>query len=145
MPLVIIDDCPLNLAILKRLASSKGAREVVTFSDPVAGLEWLVAHAARIVIVDLSMDGMDGIELVRRVRAGGRNQTTPIVMVTGSEDPGARAQAIAAGAQDFLEKPIDVAQYKTVISGLLQDGGWPIIDRREAQSGTAPAERRATA
>jgi len=131
MPLVIIDDCPLNLAILKRLASSRGARQVATFSDPVKGLAHLAVTTARLIIVDHSMDGLDGIELVRRVRADGPNRATPIVMVTGSEEPGVRALALEAGVQDFLEKPIDVAQFKQVLSGLLAEDGWTQADPRE--------------
>lgn len=139
MSLVIVDDCPLNLAILKRLASGKGARDVVAFSDPLKALDHLNAEVAEVIIVDHSMEGMDGIDLVCRLRAAGPNATTPIVMVTGSEEPGMRDLALAAGVQDFLVKPIDVAQFKTVLSGLLGNGGWPYVDRRETQ-GEMPAE-----
>jgi putative two-component system response regulator len=142
MTLIIIDDCPLNLAILKRLSSSKGARDVVAFSDPLKALEHLAENIAEIIIVDHSMEGLDGLEVVRRLRAGGPNQHTPIVMVTGSEEPGMRAQALDAGVQDFLEKPIDVAQFKTVLSGLLENGGWPYVDRRERDGEPPQVERR---
>lgn len=136
MTLVIVDDCPLNLAILKRLSSSKGARDVLAFTDPIKALEHLSATSAQLIIVDHDMEGLDGVELVRRLRAEGSNQNTPIVMVTGSEEPDVRSLAAWAGVQDFLEKPIDVAQFKRVLSGLLENGGWPHVDRRE---GTAPS------
>lgn len=143
MSLIIIDDCPLNLAILKRLASSKGERNVLAFSDPLKALAHLTAEAAPLIIVDHSMEGMDGLQLVGRLRAEGANRTTPIVMVTGSEDPEIRTLALQAGVQDFLVKPIDVAQFKRVLSGLLANGGWPYVDRREGD-GEAPrsGERR---
>lgn len=139
MSLIIVDDCPLNLAILKRLASGKGARDVIAFSDPLKALEHLSLAAVEMIIVDHSMEGLDGVDLVRRLRAEGPNAATPIVMVTGSEEPGVRSLALAAGVQDFLTKPIDVAQFKTVLSGLLGDAAWPYVDRREAQ-GEIPAE-----
>lgn len=146
MTLVIVDDCPLNLAILKRLSSSKGARDVLAFTDPMKALAHLSAEPAEVIIVDHSMDGMDGVELVRRLRAAGPNQATPIVMVTGSEEPDVRGLAASAGVQDFLEKPIDVAQFKHVLSGLLANGGWPYVERRERHA-EAPAsgDRRARA
>lgn len=137
MTLVIVDDCPLNLAILKRLSSSKGARDVLAFTDPFKALEHLSTVSAEVIIVDHSMEGLDGIELVRRLRADGPNQSTPIVMVTGSEAPDTRSLAAWAGVQDFLVKPIDVAQFKQVLSGLLSNGGWPYVERRE-QEGDGP-------
>jgi len=139
MPLVIIDDCPLNLAILKRLASSKGARDVLAFSDPLKALAHLSTASAEVIIVDHSMEGLDGVELVRRLRADGPNQNTPIVMVTGSEDPEVPTLAAWAGAQGVLVKPIDVAQFKRVLSGLLTNGGWPYVDRRQTD-GAPPDE-----
>ncbi len=62
------------------------------------------------------------------------NMGTPIVMVTGSEEPEVRKLAAWAGVQDFLEKPIDVAQFKRVLSGLLENGGWPYVDRRDGEA-----------
>lgn len=144
MTLVIVDDCPLNLAILKRLSSGKGARDVLAFTDPLQALQHLTSVSAELIIVDHSMEGLDGIELVRRLRGDGPNQTTPIVMVTASEDPDVRKLAAWAGVQDFLVKPIDVTQFKRVISGLLENGGWPYIDRREDEAGVpATGDRRA--
>lgn len=131
MPLIIVDDCPLNLAILKRLASERGAREVVAFTNPVKALGHLASNTADLLILDHSMEEVDGLEMTRRLRASALHRTTPIVMVTGSEEPDVRSQAQQAGVSDFLEKPIDVAQFKAVLSGLLADGGWPYVDRRE--------------
>lgn len=142
MPLIIVDDCPLNLAILKRLASERGARQVVVFSDPIAALGHLGSRAAELIILDHSMEEVDGIEMTRRLRASALHGATPIVMVTGSEEPDVRAQALQAGVSDFLEKPIDVAQFKTVLSGLLADGGWPHIERRERDGDKPLGERR---
>lgn len=121
MPLVIIDDCPLTLAILKRLASARGARPVMAFKNPKTALQYLEGGEAKVIILDNSMDGMDGLEMARRLRGSQRHAATPIVMVTGSEDPIVRKLALLAGVNDFLQKPIDVAQFKAVLSRLLPD------------------------
>lgn len=122
MSLVIVDDCPLNLGILKRLASGKGARKVDVFTDPLLALNHLASTTAAVIIVDHGMEQMDGVDLVKRLRESGANTGTPIVMVTGSEEPAIRATALNAGVQDFLTKPIDVAQFKQVLNGRLAEG-----------------------
>lgn len=122
MALVIIDDCPLNLAILKRLASERGARDVVAFSDPLLALDHLQTASAQVIILDHGMEEMDGLELIRRLRSSPRHFATPIVMVTGAEDPIVRKLAGLAGVTDFLEKPLDVAQFKGVLSRLVAVG-----------------------
>jgi CheY-like chemotaxis protein len=59
------------------------------------------------IIMDMRMPPPDGIELTRQVRAGGLNRTTPIVIITGEEEPGLMARAFQAGASLFLFKPFD--------------------------------------
>src|SRR5712692_6312510 len=59
------------------------------------------------VFLDVRMPAPDGIELARQIRASGRNQTTPIVMITGEEDRTVLTRAFQAGANFLLFKPID--------------------------------------
>ena len=64
-------------------------------------------YGAAIVLLDVEMPGMDGYEVCRRLRGDPRFTTTPIVMVTGHEDPTAIGLAFDAGATDFIAKPVN--------------------------------------
>lgn len=143
--IVIIDDSPTALVVLKSFAGERGLREVRTFTDPVKGLEFLLQTAVAAVVVDCSMPDLDGLQLTQRLRESDLHKTTPIIMVTGSEDAEVRARARVAGATAFLGKPVRMAEFKATLASVLQDGGWPYIDRRGQATGPAPGqmERRA--
>ena len=66
-------------------------------------------YGAAIVLLDVEMPGLDGYEVCRRLRGDARFTTTPIVMVTGHEDPTAISLAFDAGATDFIAKPVNWA------------------------------------
>lgn len=143
--IVIIDDSPTALVVLKSFAGERGLREVTTFTDPIKGLEFLQQTDVDAVVLDCTMPGLDGIQLTQRLREGERHKTTPVIMVTGSEDAEVRARARVAGATAFLGKPVRMAEFKATLAAVLKDGGWPYVDRREQAQGLPPGahDRRA--
>ena len=74
------------------------------------------------VIVGYRFDGMDGVELIRLIRALDHRKDMPIVMVTGTIDLDVVAAALAAGADDVVYKPIDVAVLVATVSKCLERG-----------------------
>jgi adenylate cyclase len=71
-------------------------------------------------LIDLNMPGLDGVELCRRLRTLERHKLTPIVRVTGSSDDNSVSQAFAAGADDFIAKPVNPTTLHVRLSGHLQ-------------------------
>lgn len=143
--IVIIDDSPTALVVLKNFAGERGLREVKTFSDPVKGLEFLMQSPVDAVVLDCTMPDIDGIQLTQRLRESEMHKETPVIVVTGSEDAETRARARVAGATAFLGKPVRMAEFKATLASVLKDGGWPYVDRRASTRGEPPAgiERRA--
>ncbi|CAK0767998.1 hypothetical protein WCLP8_4180010 [uncultured Gammaproteobacteria bacterium] len=108
MTIVIVDDIPLNALLIKNYVRKlDGVEPPVTFSDPVAALAWCGERLPDVVLVDLQMPEMDGIEFVARLRALPNAGSVAVLVVTGQEDAGLLAGALAAGADDFLRKPIE--------------------------------------
>jgi putative two-component system response regulator len=112
MTVVVIDDEVVNLVILKRIAASACGASVQGFTSAIAAIDYLQAHKSTLVVVDFDMPDCDGIDFITRVRADPVNKTTPILMVTGAEDPSIRHRAMHAGASAFLSKPVNWAVYK---------------------------------
>ena len=131
MSIVIVDDSPTALVVLKSFAAERGQRDVITFTDPIKALAHLQAGSADAVVLDCTMPGLDGITLTQRLRESEMHRNTPIIIVTGSEDAETRARASVAGANAFLGKPVRMAEFKATLSRVLKDGGWPYIDRRQ--------------
>ena len=139
MPIVIVDDCAVTAAIIKGIARDRGTNEVLKFTDPESALDYLRVDPADLVIVDYAMPGMNGVQLTGALRCMPRHEGTPVVMLTGSEDPQVERLAAAAGVTEFLRKPVKIGELKAIVGKLLPNGGWPFIDRR-SRDATAPPE-----
>lgn len=120
MAIVIVDDSATNLIVLKRMAGGQSAVPVIAFSSSKAALDHLVAHTADLIIVDCEMPELGGIELISRVRAVSHHCETPIVMVTHHSASEVRREALAAGATEFLSKPVDASEFKVRVRNLLR-------------------------
>jgi two-component system chemotaxis response regulator CheY len=68
------------------------------------------------IFLDLTMPGLDGLELARRIRASAHNRTTPIVVVSGRTERATMKEAFAAGAHFFLSKPLDSAKVRNLLN-----------------------------
>jgi putative two-component system response regulator len=75
---------------------------------------------ADMVLSDFVMPGMNGLELVEKLRAAAGYEDVPMVMISGSDDSAVRYQALDMGVTDFLRKPIDVAEVKARMRNLLK-------------------------
>jgi response regulator RpfG family c-di-GMP phosphodiesterase len=107
MDIVIIDDSPIMIALLKKLVSTIGDYTAVTFTSGAKALEWCVQNDPDMVIVDYLMPEMDGIEFARRFRTLPGKADTPLLMVTAADDRELKHRALSLGINDFLNKPFD--------------------------------------
>ena len=112
-------------AVMKSILIADGNESVAEmFADVFAGHDWTVtrysdgkraAEALRdsphydAVLVGYRFDGINGVELIKRIRALDHRKDVPIVMVTGSTEIATVAAALTGGADDVLFKPVDVA------------------------------------
>jgi PAS domain S-box-containing protein len=118
--IVIVDDRLTNLTILERLARSLGDEVVVeTFDRPVDALANAEHRIPDLLVTDLKMPDLDGVELIRRFRTLPGCAEVPIVAVTSSEDRDLRLEALGAGATDFLHSPVDLEEFRVRARNLL--------------------------
>jgi len=98
----------------------KGAgHDVMEASDGVEALRALTARAADIVISDINMPNMDGIELTRQLRALPSFARTPIILLTTESDAEKKAQGRAAGATGWIVKPFSQDQLLAIVAKVL--------------------------
>ena len=108
-PLAIVaDDEDLGRLLLSEALAQFGL-EVSAHANGAAALEAALTGNLAIVLLDVDMPGLDGYAVCRRLRAEPRFANVPIVMVTGHEDATAIDLAFAAGATDFISKPVNWA------------------------------------
>ncbi len=103
--IVAVDDDPELLEVLKQLLQPTGAR-VVTVTDSLRVLNVLVEHAPDLVMLDVDMPGLNGIELCRVLRNDPRWAALPVLFLTAHTEPAVVTSMFEAGADDFVSKPV---------------------------------------
>lgn len=107
MKLLIADDDP-DMRDFLRVALERDGDEVLLAADGERGWELLEGKPVRMALVNLQMPGIDGLELIRRVRAREGRPYTYLVVVTARSGRDDFLAAMRAGADDFVTKPIDL-------------------------------------
>jgi two-component system, response regulator RpfG len=117
---MIIDDQSTGRVIMERIVRSVDASiQTQTFSDPLAAIDWARTHPVDLVLTDYKMPQLDGVETIKRIRQIATCADVPIVVVTVMEDREVRYRALAAGASDFLTKPVDQHECRARCGNLL--------------------------
>jgi DNA-binding NarL/FixJ family response regulator len=115
---LIVDDTPVNVKLLSASLESAGYRTLAA-SSGIEALALATSESPDIIVLDVVMPEMDGYEVCRRLRSDDRTRFLPIVMVTMSDDR-ARLQALDAGADDFLHRPINQPELLARMRSLLR-------------------------
>lgn len=104
---LVVEDDPIQRLLYERLLAS-AQLDVILAADGHEGLSHAIDHRPDLVLADVEMPGLDGLGLTTALRSDARTSDVPVVIVTGSGDPGTRERAFAAGAHAFLTKPFDI-------------------------------------
>ncbi len=126
MKIMIVDDDKTTRKLLGLFLKSKGF-EVVHAENGLDGLEKLGSENVNLIISDLNMPYMDGIEFVKAVRADAQQAHLPILMVTTEMDNVERERAFSAGVNGYLTKPVTaevvMQNIRTILKKMFAEGG----------------------
>src|SRR5262245_42098821 len=103
---LVVDDILANVRLLEAKLSAEYF-DVVTAMNGADALESVQRSRPDIVLLDVMMPGIDGIEVCRRIKSNPQTQHIPVVMVTALDQPEDRVKGLEAGADDFLTKPVN--------------------------------------
>jgi two-component system response regulator MprA len=120
MLVLVVEDDPAVRASLERSLAFEGYT-VVSAPDGVAGLEAVATHRPDVVVLDLGLPRLDGLEVCRRLRAAGDG--VPVLMLTARESTGDRVRGLDAGADDYLPKPFVLEELFARLRALLRRAG----------------------
>jgi PAS domain S-box-containing protein len=116
--ILIVDDEPKNQRLIKEFLDVLGHSSEPA-NDGLEALEKLKS-GFDLVLMDVMMPGMDGFEVVRHIRENPEFADIPVIMVTVLDDKETRLRAVEAGANDFINKPIDRLELRVRIESLLK-------------------------
>src|SRR2546423_15238610 len=117
-PILIVDDNPTNLK-LARIVLEEAGFEIQTAVSASDALRVLEVFRPRLVLMDLQLPDLDGLELTRRLKQDARYADVVIVALTAYAMKGDEAKALAAGCAAYITKPIDVGELPKTIAAHL--------------------------
>ena len=115
--LLVVDDDPRARELLQLLLRADGYRVTAAADGPTA-LAAIESQVPRVVLLDLVMPGMDGLEVCRRARRSPAGRQTALVVLSGMDDADTRRNALAAGVDAILAKPVDRRELRACLARL---------------------------
>jgi DNA-binding response OmpR family regulator len=115
--ILVIDDDPAVTSLLKRSLSYEGYTVDLAASGE-SGLQLAQAHAPDLVILDIMMPGLNGLEVLRRLRAA--DSRLPVILLTAKDTPGDQVQGLESGADDYVMKPFSLEVLQARLHALLR-------------------------
>jgi len=116
--ILLVEDNEMNRDMLSRRLQRRGY-DVLTAVDGESGLALTKSDTPALVLMDMSLPGIDGWEATRQLKADPVTRAIPIIALTAHAMAGDREQALAAGCDDFDIKPIDLDRLLGKIEALL--------------------------
>ena len=117
--ILVVDDNPMNLKLVRVLLAAEGY-EVHTAHDAQEVLEALESWRPDLILMDLQLPGMSGLELTRQLKTDPATRDIPIVALTAYAMKGDEEKARASGCDGYISKPIDTRTLHQSVAGYLQ-------------------------
>ena len=122
--ILVVDDEPSVLNFLKYLFKDAGY-QTVGAPDGISALQEFFASPPDLAVIDLRMPAMDGVELCRRIREVSH---VPIIVLTALEQVDDKVRAFAAGADDYVTKPVGAREMLARTEACLRRARWPSVE-----------------
>jgi putative two-component system response regulator len=119
--ILMVDDEESNLELLRRILEPVGFQDLRETADPFKVLPLCQLDQPDLVLLDIAMPGKNGFEVLGEIREYmGEEEYLPVLVLTSDHSPDTKRQALSAGAQDFLTKPLSPAEVRLRVRNLLE-------------------------
>jgi signal transduction histidine kinase/ActR/RegA family two-component response regulator len=120
--LLYIEDNPANLTLVEEIVRFRPDLRLLATPDGPLGLAQARRHLPDVILLDLNLGGMSGLEVLRELRRDRRTERIPTIALTASAMPGDIEHGLAAGFFRYLTKPLDIARFNDAIDSALAGG-----------------------
>jgi DNA-binding response OmpR family regulator len=117
--ILVVDDQPQNIELLQAYLAPQGY-EIVKASSGQEALEKISGNQIDLVLLDIMMPEMSGLEVLEKLRADKKTQLIPVVMVTALKETEDKVKALEAGCDDFISKPLDKVELLARVKSILK-------------------------
>src|SRR5690606_16071964 len=105
--ILVVDDQPINVQLLKRKLEREGIR-VTTAYNGIEALKSVAAEKPDLILLDVMMPDMDGIEVCQRLQSNEETRSIPVIFITARTSKEGKLEGLGVGAVDYITKPIDL-------------------------------------
>jgi CheY-like chemotaxis protein len=127
--ILLVEDNPTDVELtLRALKKNNLANRVHVVTDGEQALEFIFAtgaykgkdinHKPRVVLLDLKLPKVDGLEVLRKIKSDKRTKDIPVVVLTSSKEEQDRIESYRLGVNSYIVKPVDFTQFSKAVSGL---------------------------
>ena len=120
--ILIVEDNERNMKLVRDVLRAKGYRTLEATTGGRA-IELATEHEPEVVLMDIQLPDIDGVETLKRLRADGRTESIPVLALTAQAMQGDRERFLAAGFDAYLSKPVDVVELVDVVRRLCNGRG----------------------
>ncbi|MBI5387456.1 MAG: response regulator [Verrucomicrobia bacterium] len=122
-PILLVEDNPSDIQLTQRaFAKSNIANELVVAEDGQAALDYLFGDPGRglpaVVLLDLKLPRVEGLEVLRRIRTDQRTHLLPVVILTTSKEEQDMVQSYQLGANSYIRKPVSFVEFSEAVARL---------------------------
>jgi len=115
-----VEDNPSNLQLVARILAHRPGLRLLSTREGGGALPMVRAERPDVILLDVHLPDISGAEVLRRLQADPATANTPVIMISADATPQRIERLLAAGARDYLTKPLDVTRFLEVLDGLLQ-------------------------
>jgi len=113
-----VEDNAVNMLLVSRIVEAEG-HELIKAEDGPTALRILATIVPDIILLDINLPGINGLELARRFKADARLAPVPLIATTAQVLVGDRERCLEAGCDDYLPKPLDIRRLREVMRSYL--------------------------
>ena len=118
--ILYVEDNPQNMRLVRKILKHAGY-EVLEAEDGLSGIEMTKSHQPDLILMDVNLPDIDGLEATQRIRKLPEFATTPIIALTANAMVGDREKALQAGCDGYLPKPISKTELLKTVSEYLTE------------------------
>jgi len=119
--ILCVEDNSVNMLLVSRIVEAEG-HDLIKAEDGPTAINILQETTPDIILLDINLPGMNGLELARKFKADAKLAPVPLVATTAQVLVGDREKCLEAGCDDYLPKPLDIRKLREVLRHYLQNG-----------------------
>ncbi len=120
--ILYVEDNFQNKRLVRKMLAARGY-EVIEAEDGLTGVEMALHEQPDLILMDISLPGIDGVEATQRIKSFEATQHIPVIALTANAMRGDRERFLAAGCDDYLSKPISMSELLDMLRKYLDNNG----------------------